>query len=189
MSALLSDQFVDHLRNKPFEAFGAVVGGDMEVFGHGAHRVGVNEHVAGLGADDHVGLDAVFLEPFDLRIDRGGAYAACDEEVVPLAEFVERHFDEFGGVAERACEVGERFARFERTDFARRSADGLRYDGDAALFGVEVGDRERNAFAVFIGADDDELSRPGRACDARCEDFHQPDALCEESFFKYRVHL
>ena len=152
MPALLSDQFVDHLRNKPFEAFGAVVGGDMEVFGHGAHRVGVNEHVAGLGADDHVGLDAVFLEPFDLRIDRSGAHAACEEEVMPLAEFVERHFDEFGGVAERACEVGERFARFERTDFARRSADGLRYDGDAALFGVEVGDRERNAFAVFIGA-------------------------------------
>ena len=97
MSALLSDQFVDHLRNKPFEAFGAVVGGDMEVFGHGAHRVGVNEHVAGLGADDHVGLDAVFLEPFDLRIDRGGAYAACDEEVMPLAEFVERQGAQVNG--------------------------------------------------------------------------------------------
>ena len=53
---------------------------------------------------------------------------------------------------------------------------------------VEVGDRERNALAVFVDADDDELSGLRRACHARCEDLHQPDALCEESFFKYRVH-
>lgn len=42
-------------------------------------------------------------------------------------------------------------------------------------------------FAVLVDADDDELPGLRRMCDARCEDLHQPDALGEESFFKYRV--
>ena len=45
--------------------------------------------------------------------------------------------------------------------------------GDAALRGVEVRDRERDAFAVLVDADDDELPGLRRMCDARCEDLHQ----------------
>ena len=138
-----------------------------------------------IGAD----CDAVLAEPFDLGVDRGGAHAARHEEVAPLAELVGLHLHEFRGVSQRACEIGEGIARIQRAYFASRGADGLRHDGDAALRGVEVRDRERDAFAVLVDADDDELPGLRRMCDARCEDLHQPDALGEESFFKYRVHL
>ena len=96
-------------------------------------------------------FDAVFPEPFDLRIDRGRAHAARHEEVAPFAQLFDGHFDELRGVAQRTCEVGEGVALFECADFARRGADGLRDDRHAALRGVEVGDRERNALAVFVG--------------------------------------
>ncbi len=186
--ALSLDEFFDHLRHQPLETLRTVVGGDVEVFGHGPHGVGVDQHVARLRADDDIGFDAVFPEPFDLRIDRGRAHAARHEEVAPFAELFDGHFDEFRGVAQRPCEVGESVALFECADFARRGADGLRDDRHAALRGVEVGDRERNALAVFVAAHDDELSGLRRTRYARCEDLHQPDAFREASFFKNGVH-
>lgn len=71
---------------------------------------------------------------------------------------------------------------------ARRGADGLRDDRHAALRGVEIGNCERNALAVFVDAHDDELSGLCRTRYARCEDLHQPDAFREASFFKNGVH-
>ena len=188
MSALFFDQLPDQRRHESLETLRTVVGGDVEVFGYGAHGVGVDQHVACLGADDDVGLHAVFPEPFDLRVDRGRAHAARHEEVAAFAQLFDGHFDEFRRVAQRTCEVGEGIALVQCADFARRGADGLRDDGHAALRSVEIGDRERNALAVFVDAHDDELSGLRRAGHARCEDLHQPDALCEESFFKNGVH-
>lgn len=182
MPALFFDQLLDDLRDEPLEPFRTVVGGDVEVFGYGTHGVGIDEHVAGLGADDDIGRDAVLAEPFDLGVDRGGAHAARYEEVAPPAELAGLHRYEFRGVSQRACEIGEGIARIQRAYFACRGADGLRHDGDAALRGVVVRDRERDAFAVLVDADDDELPGLRRMCDARCEDLHQPDALGEESF-------
>ena len=186
--ALFFDEFLDDLRHQSFEALRTVVGGDVEVLGDGPHGVGIDQHVARLRADDDVGADPVFPEPFDLRIDRGRAHSARYEEVVPFAKFLDGDFDELRGVAQRPCEVGEGVALFECAYLARRGADGLRDDRHAALRGVEIGNCERNAFAVFVDAHDDELSGLCRTRYARCEDLHQPDAFREASFFKNGVH-
>ena len=57
-----------------------------------------------------------------------------------------------------------------------------------AFAGVVVGDGERYALGEFVRADDDELSRQRRLCDARGMNPHQEDALGEFSFFEYLVH-
>ena len=93
--ALFLDQFADQGRYESFEAFGTVVGGDIEVFGDGAHGVGVDEHLFVFGADNDIRFYAVLPEPFDLRIDRGRAHAARYEEVVPFAQLFEGNVDEF----------------------------------------------------------------------------------------------
>ena len=149
----------------------------MEVAGHGPHLVGVDQHLAALGPDDDVGLDAVLVQPLDLRIDRGRADAAPDEEVAPPAQLLGPQSDELRRTAQRPGEVGQRVADLQGADLARRDADGLRNDRYAALLRVEVGAGERTARARLVGPHDDELPGQRRSGHAGRADPHEPDAL------------
>lgn len=85
----------------------------------------------------------------------------------------------------------ESFARFERTDFcARRKRRWPEsYDGNAALFSVEVGDREQNTVRPCSSART-MMNCPGCASVRRAARglIDQPDAS-ESSFQKYRAHI
>jgi hypothetical protein len=48
-------------------------------------------------------------------------------------------------------------------------ADRLDHDGDGARLAIEIGNGERNAFAVLVDAGHDEVAGPGSACHVGCE--------------------
>ena len=55
------------------------------------------------------------------------------------------------------------------------AADDLEDNGDRAFFAVEIGDGERDAFARFVYAQDDELTRLRLFGDEGGAHFHQRD--------------
>ena len=70
-------------------------------------------------------------------------------------------------VAERAHDVEDGLPGLQLVEELRRLADALDDDGDVARFGVGVGDGERDALAVVVDPEDDELARAGAS--SRCE--------------------
>ena len=71
------------------------------------------------------------------------------------------------GLAERACDVGEGIAFFERGHFEGAFADGLDDEGDCVCRGVDVGYCQGDAFGVLTGADDYKLAALARFGDSR----------------------
>ena len=109
-------------------------------------------------AYDDVNGYAVLLEPFGLRIYGSGAQTACDKDVTLFLKLLFGHFYKFGRLSQRAHYVGEAFALLVSNDVGGRCADFLGNDSHSALLAIEVTDGKWNAFALFVGADDEELS-------------------------------
>ena len=183
------DQLAEQLRHQPVEALRTVVRGDVEVARHGTHLVGVDQHVARLGAHDDIGPDTVLVQPLDLRIDRRRAYAAGDEKITPTAQRLGRQGYELRRVPQRTGEIGQRVAGFQRADLARRDADRLRHDRDRTGRAVVIGHRQRHPLALLVGTDDDELSGQRRSRHTRRLDPHPENPRREFRLFYDSKHI
>ena len=92
------------------------------------------------------------------------------------------------GLPERADHVADRVAGSEGVQQLRRLADALDDDRDVPALGVRVRDRERDALAVLVDADDDELAGLALARDAGGLDAEELDVGGEEACFDYLKH-
>ncbi len=78
------------------------------------------------------------------------------------------------GLAHRADHAEEHFSHAAiLLHFLRRLADRLNDQRHRSVFTVEIGNRQRNAFTVFMGNDNDELTRLGRTRHHRVIEFQQ----------------
>ncbi len=72
-------QLFQQLRNQSVESLRTVVRSDMQPVGHSTHLVGVNQHIARLGTDNHIGPHTALVQPLDLRINGSGTHTARNE--------------------------------------------------------------------------------------------------------------
>ena len=158
--------FLKFVGNEALVSVRAVVGRDDQLVGRRRHFVVENDEVDASKADDGGNFRAERLELFRLRVSDGRAETAADDR--DFFEPFERRRD-----AERADEVENGVAGFELREVLRRFADRLNDDRNAAFFAVVIGDREGDAFAELVDAQDDELPRFRFFSDGRREDFHQ----------------
>ena len=91
-------------------------------------------------------------------------------------------------MAERADDVENGVARFKAVEQRGGFADGLDDDGDGAGRGIGALDGERNALAFFVKAENDELSRPLLAGDARRLNGELPDVEAGSAGFDDPEH-
>ena len=92
------------------------------------------------------------------------------------------------GHAERPDEVADRLALLECVEHRGGRADNLENDRNAALFAVEVRHGQRDALAVRLRTQDDELARLGLRGDLGCEDFHPRDGRVQFLFTQDFIH-
>jgi len=116
-------------------------------------------------ANDGMHLSAQLMQTLGQRIRDRAADAAADHR--DLLQAVQR-----GGVAQRADEIGEALALLLLLQLIGRRADDLIDDADRAGPAAAVCDRQRNALAVRIDAQDDELPRLRLGGDQRRLDHH-----------------
>ena len=90
-------EFAQQTRYHPFVSFAAVIGGQIDLTGHFAHGVDQDQRLFVFGADNDIGLYTVFVQPFDLRIDRCSPYPARYEQDIFGTQKVEVGVDQFGG--------------------------------------------------------------------------------------------
>jgi len=186
--ALFFHEFTQQARYHTLVTFAAVIGRQIDLSGHFAHGIDQDQGLFVFGSDDDIGLYAVFVEPFDLRVDRSGPYSARNKQNLLFAERFEVGVDEFGGLSQRACKIGDRITFVQGAQFAGRIADGLGDDRHITLFSVVVGDGQRNPLAPLIDAQNDELSWLSRMSYPRSFDVHQVDLVGEGLFFKDAKH-
>ena len=171
------------------EALGAVIGAEVEMVADSGHFFLVYQQGGGLGADDDIDLGAVCVQPLGLRIDRGGTDTAGDEDEMARRKLLRAHLDEFGGVSERADHVGEGLPFLEGHDVLRRSADGLRDDGNGTFLDIEIADGQRNALSFLICPDNQELAGLGGGRQPRCLHDHPADVRGQHFLLDNLVHL
>ena len=77
---------------------------------------------------------------------------------------------DFGSLAQRTDHIGQRMSGLKRIDQASRLTDPLNNDRYHAGVGVRLGHGQRYAFAVLVGAYNNELTGPMFAGNARSLD-------------------
>ena len=117
----------------------------------GAHLVLKDHDVLGTETGDHIDLDAGFKEALAHGVADGAADAAADDADALLSA-------DLGGLAHGTDKVGEAVARLHELEHTGRLTDGLHHDGDGARFAVVIRDRQRNALAVLVQTQNDELT-------------------------------
>ncbi len=154
---------------------------ELHHVGGGLELILQNHNVLVLEADDRVDLRAAVVELLEHGIGDGAADAAADHADLLLALGL-------GRTAERADEVLNELALLLVTELLGGRADGLHNDGNGALLAVVVMDRDGDAFAVFIDAQDDELAGLGLLCHHRRLDLIQDDGRLERFFSDDAIH-
>ena len=88
----------------------------------------------------------------------------------------------FGRFSERADEIVNEIAFFEVIEFFGGGSDDLEYNGHPARFPIVIGDSQRNAFAVGVNSQNNELTRFGLFCDERRFDVHTRNSRIQALF-------
>ena len=177
----LSSSFLERRGHVAVLAAGAVVRHQREVLGAGLEFVLEDHEVLVAEADDRGDLGAEPVQLFGDWQRDGAADAAADH--ADLLEAVE-----VAGRAERADEIGQAVALVQVVQLFSRRADNLENDRDRALLAVVPGDRQRDALAVRLGAQDNELAGLRLFRDERRVDFHPRDGGVQRFFFQNRIH-
>ena len=176
------DDIFDAIGNEAFSAVGAVVGHYDKLVGVFGYLVAKYDEVAVASGEDGNDFIAGHFQGFDDRQERGDADAATaahhGSEVFDMSSF-----------AQRTNDIVEEVAGVEGANFASRLADGLHDERNSPGIDIGVGDSERDAFAFFIGDNDDEVARTAGACDERSFDDELDYVLREMLFFDNLVHI
>ena len=152
------------------------------------HLVLKDHQIPVLGALDHVRVDAVLREPFDLRIYRCRAYAAGDEQDIHFLKLFVRLLRQLAGPSQGAHNIREAVSLFQELHPVGAGADDLEYDGDGAFFPVIITDRQGNTLPCLVDPDDQEFAGKTFLRDAVCLNFHQEDLFRQLTLFQNSVH-
>jgi hypothetical protein len=115
------------------------------------HFVFQNQQLLVAGANDGDYRVASFFEGFGDGVCCGCADASTDHGDFAVVL-------DFTGFSEGSCDGEDFGADFEFASLYGGEADFLENEGDGALVGVPCDEGEGDAFAVFVYAEDDELS-------------------------------
>ena len=126
----------------------------------------------------------MFVQPFGLGVDGGGAETAGDEDVVLTGQLFRGHGHEIGGIAQRADHVrvgvtyGEAFHHI-----VAGGTDELDNYRDCATHRVGIADGERDALALFLVPDYEKLPGKGSFRDAGSLHHYFRNGGAEHRFF------
>src|SRR5579864_2292986 len=154
------NQLAELVGDETFVGVATVVGGNHERIADGAHFRLEDDQFLVAGSDDRNNSVAGALQRCRRGIGHCGADSAADYDDRTVV------FD-LRGFAERAHYVENLVAGFKRVQQVRRLPCGLDDDVNGAAVGVRVLNGDRDAFALFIDAKDDELAGLLFAGDAR----------------------
>ena len=121
------------------------------------------------------------MQLFGLRVGDGTAQAAADDRNLFQAF-------QLAGLAQRADKVVQAVALIEQAERHGSRADLLEDDRDRPLFTVEIRDGERDALAVRVHAQDDELAGLSLAGHVRRIDHHQLGVRVQRLLFQNLIH-
>ena len=165
--SFLFDQVFETFRDHAGTAVGTVVRRDVQI-AHLTEFFLENDKILILRADNRIGGDAVLMQPFHLRINRGGSDTAGDEDDFLFLQLLRIHIDQIRGFSQRSDEIFKGIALAEILHALRRRSDRLKYDRDRPLVAVVIADRERNPLTFLVNLHDHELTGLTMSCDARC---------------------
>ena len=167
--------------NESLVPVAAVVRHDVEVGACGFQFVHQDHEVRVAEAHDDIHLRAHIVERLCLRIRDGNAQSSANDRDLLHAVEVACH-------AQRADKVQNAVALVQHIQTFRRVADLLVDDGDGAARGIRSGDGQRNAFSVFVHAQDDELPRFRFFRDIRRLHLHERDRFMQRTLCYDSVH-
>ena len=160
----------------------AVVGADDQFVAELVEPILPEHEILVAKADDAGGAIAGLLERAQLRIYRRHAEPAADQHYVPDLAHVLRH-------AERADEIGEAVALLVMIPHLERGlAERLDHHGDGAFVAIEIGHRQRDAFAALVHAHHDEMAGLGRSGYVRSHHFPEKSRIGKNFAADDRVH-
>ena len=121
-------------------------------------------------------------------IARATGYATAAPTPPPTTTTRPRSSD-VGRHAERPHDVGKLVAHLEMRELVRGLAHAHEDEAHPAFLGRPVRERQRDALAVLVDAQHEELARAALGRDARCLDAHLPDGVGELSLVDDREHV
>ena len=170
------------IRDKALDAVRTVIRRHEDFVRHGLHLIFHNKDVFILCPHNGNDLIAGFLHSTRNRIRRGNADAAAHDNhrAVELLDFRR--------TPQRTDEVKDIIAFIQGRQLHRRSPDGLKDNQDAPRLAVIIGNRQRDAFALLIDAQHNELTGLRFFRDTRCLDVHRVDIRRPFLFFQDLKH-
>ena len=156
-------------------------GAEEEQAGSRLHLLLDNDQLLIAEAGDHIHLCSGLVQCLGSGVGNGTAHAAADDSGLPDA-------GEIGGSPQRTHKVQDAVPGLQTAQQIGGQAHLLEDDGDSACFGIGIGNGERHPLAVFIDAEDDELTGPCFFCNERCLDLHQGHLLVEVLFICDPIH-
>ena len=144
--------------------------------GNGSEFVRPEKKVFGSRALYGDDFHAAFAERFGDGVNRSGSDAAGDHD-----NRAEVGID-FTCLSERANHGVQALTDFQRNNLAGRNADSHDNHGNRAFFAVEIGNRQRDSFAVFIRHNNEKLPGFGFERQTRVLDDHFPNIGRQQGF-------
>ena len=175
------NQSVQSVGDQTLFTIGAVVGHELQLAGAGTELVFQDHDVLGTEADDRVNLAAFGVQLLSHGQSDGAANAAANNGDLLLT-------GSLGCVAQGANEVLQVVALFLGVQLDGSSADNLENDGDSALLTVKTGDGQRDALAILIHTQDDELTGLSLLGDQGSLDLQQGDGGVQGLFRYDAIH-
>ena len=128
------------------------------------------------------------MEPFDLRVHRSRAHAACHEKHLFILQRIDILMDKLGSASERSCKVTEIIPFFERSHLCCGSSHFLHHNGNGTCLSVIVTDGQGNTLALLIHFYNNKLSGLTVLCHTRRMHIHQKDLVRQFFCFHYLIH-
>ena len=154
------DQGLELVGHEPLEAVGAVVGRDQQLVADRADLLLEDHQLLVPRSDDRDHVVAGLLHGPGRRVGDRRADAAADHHHRAVELDVR-------GLAQRPDQVEDRIAGVQHVEQLGRLADALDDDRDRPLLRVGIGDGQRDALAVGVQPEDDELAGLPLPGDAR----------------------
>ena len=144
--------------------------------GNGCQFIRPEKQLFIAGALNGNDLHAAFAERFGNRVNRSGSDAAGDHD-----DRTEVCID-FTCLTQRTNHGVQALTDFQRNNLAGRNADSHDNHGNHAFFAVEIGNCQRDSFAVFVRHNNEKLPGFGFLRQTRVLDDHFPNIGRQQGF-------